>query len=56
MGNNTLIGGEMDGNGLQLELQGTRITAELHGNEMVQQHNGTAPVALEPMRPHTLGD
>ena len=35
-GNNTLIGGEMDGNGLQLELQGSTITAELHENRLVQ--------------------
>lgn len=34
---NIPIAGEMDGDGLQLELQGAMITAELHGNEMVQQ-------------------
>ena len=33
---NIRIAGEMDGDGLQLELQGTMINAELHGNEMVQ--------------------
>lgn len=32
------------------------ITAELHGNEMLQQPNGTAPVTLEPIQPFTLGD
>ena len=53
---NTLTGGEMDGNGPQLELPGTMITAELHGNEMVQQPNGTAPLAVEPIQTFTLGD
>ena len=33
---NAPIVGEMDGDGLQLELQGTMINAELQGNEMVQ--------------------
>ena len=36
-GRNNPINGEMDGDGLPLELQGTMINAELHGNEMVQQ-------------------
>ena len=34
---NIPIAGEMDGDGLQLELQGTMMTTELHGNEMAQQ-------------------
>ena len=51
-----LTGGEMDGNGLQLELQGSMINAELHGNETIQEPNGTAPPALDPIRPLTLGD
>ena len=33
---NTVKGGEMDGNGLQPELPDAMMTAELHGNEMVQ--------------------
>ena len=33
---NTLDGGEMDGNGLRLELQGTIVNPELYGSEMIQ--------------------
>ena len=33
---NTLTGGEMDGNGLRLELQGTIVNPELYGSEMTQ--------------------
>ena len=53
---NTLTGGEMDGNGLRLELQGTMTAPELHGNEMLQQPNDIAPPMLEPIQPLMLGD
>ena len=53
---NTLTGGEMDGNGLRLELQGSIMTPELHGNEPIQQPNGIAPPALEPIQPLMLGE
>ena len=55
-GHNTLAGGEMDGNGLRLELQGTMTAPELHGNEMLQQPNDIAPPMLEPIQPLMLGD